>query len=71
MYQYPKEATMMAGHAGGRRSRLDVLIGTSVVMAVLMLLVAFGQGHMGHTHTINFNLQAPHLTAPQAPSWAR
>jgi hypothetical protein len=61
----------MAGHAGGGRSRLDVLVGTAVVMAVLMVVVAFGQGHMGHTRTINFDLQAPHLSTPQAPAWMK
>ena len=59
----------MAGHAGRGRSRLDVLVGTSLVMAVLIAVVALSQGHMGHTRTINFNLQPPHLSSPQAPSW--
>ena len=59
----------MAGHAGGGRSRLDVLVGTAVVMAVLMVVVAFGQGHMGHTRTINFDLQAPRLSTPRPPAW--
>ncbi len=59
----------MAGRAGSGQSRLDVLVGTSLVMAVLMALVALGQGHMGHTRTINFDLQAPRLASPKPPAW--
>jgi hypothetical protein len=38
-------------------------------MAVLMGLVALGQGHMGHTRTMNYNLTAPRLSSPRAPAW--
>lgn len=59
----------MAVHAGGDRRRSDVLIGTSLVMAVMMVLMLLGNGHMGHTRTMNFNLQAPRLAAPRPPAW--
>jgi len=55
--------------AGGGRRRLDVLVGTGIVMAVLMGLVALGQGHMGHTRTMNYDLSAPRLSSPRAPAW--
>ena len=62
----------MVGQAGGGRPRSDVLVGTAVVMAVLMVLVLLGNGsHMGHTRTMNYNLQAPHLTSPAPPAWLR
>jgi hypothetical protein len=38
-------------------------------MVVLMGLVALGQGHMGHTRTMNYNLTAPRLSSPRAPAW--
>jgi hypothetical protein len=61
----------MAVQAGGGRRRLDVLVGTGIVMAVLLGLVALGQGHMGHTRTMNYNLTAPRLSSPRAPDWMR
>ena len=61
----------MAVQAGGGRPRLDVLVGTGIVMAVLMGVVALGQGHMGHTRTMNDNLTAPRLSSPNVPSWMK
>ena len=58
----------MTIQGSGRHSRVDVLIGTGIVMAVLMGLVALGQGHMGHTRTINYELNtSPRLSTAQAP----
>jgi hypothetical protein len=59
----------MAVETGGGRPRLDVLVGTGIVMAVLMGLVALGQDHMGHTRTMNYQLTAPRLASPRAPAW--
>ena len=59
----------MAGRTVGERTRIDVLWGTLAVMVVLMVLVMLGQGHMGHTRTMNFDLQPPHLVTPKPPAW--
>jgi hypothetical protein len=59
----------LAVQTGTRRTRLDVLVGTGIVMVVLLGLVALGQNHMGHTRTINYNLDAPRQAAPRAPAW--
>jgi hypothetical protein len=59
----------MAGLSGKGRSRVDVLIGTGCVMLAMITLVILAGSHFGRTRTINFDLQAPHLTAPKAPEW--
>jgi hypothetical protein len=61
----------MAVQSGGGRPRLDVLVGTGIVMVVLMGLVALGQGHMGRTRTMNYDLTAPRLSSPHAPAWMK
>jgi hypothetical protein len=60
----------MAGQAGGGRRRPDVLVGTAVVMALMMALMLLGNGHMGHTRTMNYDLKPPQIV-PAAPAWLR
>ena len=59
----------MSGLSGGGRSRIDVLVGTGLVMAALISLALLGGTHFGHTPRINQNLTAPRLSAPNPPEW--
>ncbi|HEY1751045.1 MAG TPA: hypothetical protein VGG29_07265 [Caulobacteraceae bacterium] len=58
----------MAGLRGEGRSRLDVLVGTLIVMMAMIGLVVMA-GSFGHTRTINLDLRAPHLASPNPPAW--
>ena len=59
----------MSGLSDGGRSRIDVLVGTGLVMAALISLALLGGVNFGHTHRINQNLTAPRLAAPNPPEW--
>ena len=59
----------MSGLSGGGRSRIDVLVGTGLVMAALISVALVAGQNFGHTQRINQNLTAPRLTAPRTPEW--
>jgi hypothetical protein len=59
----------MSGLPGGGRSRIDVLLGTGLVMAALISLALAAGTNFGRTPRINQNLTAPRLTAPAPPEW--
>ena len=59
----------MSGLSGGGRSRIDVLIGTGLVMAALISVALLGGVNFGRTHRINQDLTAPRVTAPNPPEW--
>ncbi len=59
----------MSGLSGGGRSRIDVLVGTGLVMAALISLALLGGTNFGRTPRINQNLTAPRLAAPSPPEW--
>jgi hypothetical protein len=59
----------MGGLSGGGRSRIDVLVGTGLVMAALISLALLGGTRFGHTPRMNQNLTAPRLSAPNPPEW--
>jgi hypothetical protein len=59
----------MSGLSGRGRPRIDVLVGTGLVMAALISLALLGGINFGHTPRINQNLTAPRLTAPNPPAW--
>jgi hypothetical protein len=61
----------MSGLSGGGGSRIDVLIGTGLVMAALISVVLVAGTNFGHTPRINQNLTAPHLTSLNPPEWMR
>jgi len=61
----------MSGLSGGGGSRIDVLIGTGLVMAALISVVLVAGANFGHTPRMNQNLTAPRLTAPSTPEWMR
>ena len=61
----------MSGLSGGGRSRIDVLIGTGLVMAALISVALVAGTHFGHTPRINQNLTAPRLTSLNPPEWMR
>jgi hypothetical protein len=61
----------MSGLSGGGGSRIDVLIGTGLVMAALISVVLVAGTHFGHTPRINQNLTAPRLTSVNEPEWMR
>lgn len=59
----------MSGLSSGGRSRIDVLVGTGLVMAALISVALLGGINFGHTPRINQNLTAPRLAAPNPPEW--
>ena len=59
----------MGGLSGGGRPRLDVLVGTLLVMVAMIVLVILAGPHFGHTRTINFDLKPPQLSAANSRSW--
>ena len=59
----------MGGLPDRGRSRIDVLVGTGLVMAALICLALLGGVNFGHTPRINQNLSAPRLAAPNPPEW--
>ena len=59
----------MGGLSGGGRSRIDVLVGTGLVMAALIGLALMAGTHFGHTQRMNQNLTAPRLTSLNPPEW--
>jgi hypothetical protein len=59
----------MSGLSGGGRSRIDILVGTGLVMAALISVALVAGSNFGHTPRINQNLTAPHLTTPPTPEW--
>jgi hypothetical protein len=59
----------MSGLSGGGRSRIDVLVGTGLVMAALISLALVAGTRFGRTPRINQNLTAPHLTSLNPPEW--
>lgn len=61
----------MSGLSGGGGSRIDVLIGTGLVMAALISVVLVAGTNFGRTPRINQNLTAPHLTSLSPPEWMR
>jgi hypothetical protein len=66
-----KEVAEMSGLSGGGGSRIDVLIGTGLVMAALISVVLVAGTNFGHTPRINQNLTAPQLTSVNEPEWMR
>jgi hypothetical protein len=58
----------MGGLPDGGRSRIDVLVGTGLVMAALIGLV-LAAGNFGHTTRINQNLAAPRVSSINPPEW--
>ena len=61
----------MSGLSGGGGSRIDVLIGTGLVMAALISVVLVAGTNFGHTPRINQNLTAPRLSSVRQPEWMR
>ena len=59
----------MGGLSGGGRPRLDVLVGTLLVMMAMIGLVILAGSHFGHTRTINLDLKPPHMSADASRSW--
>ncbi|HEY1427454.1 MAG TPA: hypothetical protein VGF50_12340 [Caulobacteraceae bacterium] len=59
----------MSGLPGGGRSRIDVLIGTGLVLAALISVALLGGIDFGRSHLMNQNLSAPRLAAPNPPEW--
>ena len=60
---------MGGGLPGEGRSRIDVLVGTALVMAALIALVLAAGTNFGRTPRINQNLTAPRLSAISPPEW--
>ena len=61
----------MGGLSGEGRSRIDVLIGTCLVMAALISVALVAGTNFGRTPRINQDLTAPHLTSLNPPEWMR
>ncbi len=59
----------MGGLSGGGRSRIDVLIGTGLVMAALIGLALLAGKHFGHTQRMNQDLTAPRISSLNPPEW--
>lgn len=59
----------MSGLSGGGRSRIDVLVGTGLVMVALISVALLGGVNFGRSHLMNQNLTAPRVAAPSAPEW--
>ena len=59
----------MSGLSGGGRSRIDVLVGTGLVVAALISVALLGGVNFGRSHLMNQNLTAPQLSAPSPPEW--
>ena len=58
----------MGGLPGEGRSRVDVLVGTALVLAALIGLV-LAAGNFGRTPRINQNLTAPRVSSINPPEW--
>jgi hypothetical protein len=61
----------MAALPGGTRSRIDVLVGTGMVLVALMALAMAIGNHFGRTRTMNFDLKAPQVSSVKPPEWMR
>lgn len=59
----------MGGLSGAGRARIDVLVGTSLVMAALIGLALAAGTNFGRTPRINQNLAAPHYSSINPPAW--
>jgi hypothetical protein len=59
----------MGSLPGGGGSRIDVLVGTGLVMAALIGLAVAAGTNFGRTPRINQNLTAPQLTQVHPPEW--
>jgi hypothetical protein len=59
----------MSGLSGQGRSRIDVVVGTSLVMAALIGLALAAGTDFGRTPRINQNLAPPRVSAVNPPEW--
>jgi hypothetical protein len=59
----------MGGLSGGGRSRIDVLVGTGLVMAALISLALVAGTNFGRTPRINQNLTPPRFSSINPPEW--
>lgn len=59
----------MGGLPGEGPSRIDVLVGTALVMAALIGLVMAAGTNFGRTPRINQNLTAPRVSSINPPEW--